>query len=329
MGSKGGAEERLTAAANIPFVGLRSKGLQKALSLQNVVAGAALSKGVYDALWILRKFGPDVVIGTGGHAAAAVVLAQALRRGKTVIVEPDVIPGRTNLALGRFASKICLAFEDAVARFPGRRTVVTGLPIRSELKNLPEKAAARAELGLDPSLFTVLVVGGSQGARHLNEVVCDALHNLRKLPIQILHQTGAGNFESVDKVARGLEWPNYHPSRYFDNMAQIYAAADFVVCRSGASTIAEITMVGLPAILVPYPYAHANHQWFNADVIARNGAGILIEESKLDAKLLSETIERCVKEPVKLKAMAEASKKLAKPDAARDIARIALDIKKL
>ncbi len=328
IGSKNSLEERLAGEAGLPFYGVTSRKIRKLASPDTVLTALALSKGFTEALGMLRRFKPDVVIGTGGYASAAVVMAQALRRGKTVIVEPDVVPGRTNRWLSRFASRICVAFEDAVPRLPKGKAVVTGSPIRAELMNLPDEENARKALGLEPGLFTILVLGGSQGARHLNEVIAEAVPGLRKLPVQVLHQAGPRNIEESETRAKTLGWDRYHVRAYLDDMQSAYAAADLAVCRCGSSTLAEITAIGLPAILVPYPFAHADHQRFNAQVIAKHGGGVLSSDAEITGDFITGFVEKMIASPEELSRMSRAMRSLGRPNAARDIARLAVSLAK-
>ena len=280
-------------------------------------------KGLFEASSALNKFKADLVIGTGGYVAASVVLAQALRGGKTLILEPDVIAGRTNRFLGKLASRVCLQFEDAAKYFPSGRTTVTGMPTRADLQNLPEKKDARISLGLKPDIFTLLITGGSQGALNVNRIIADALPGLSRLAIQILHQVGSRNFEEAEKARNAARWDGYHVHAYFDDMRPVFGAADLVLSRSGASTVAELTAIGLPAILVPYPFAHADHQRYNGEFVARHGGGILVNESDLTPELVVGMVEKFLQSPSELEKMAAASKKLGKPNAAKDIAAIA------
>ena len=326
IGSKKSLEARLAEEAGIPFFGVTSRKLSKLLSPDTALTAAALIVGFREALCKLGSFRPDIVIGTGGYASAAVVMAQSFRRGKTVILEQDVVAGRTNRVLGRFATKVCLAFEDASRHFPEDKVVVTGSPIRPELLSLPAKKDARAALGLEADLFTVLVLGGSQGARRLNEVVAASPSDLADLPVQILHQVGTRNFGEAEERRRASGWAAYHVRAYIDDMRNAYSAADLIMCRCGSSTIAEITAVGLPAILVPYPHAHADHQRLNAEYVAYHGGGIVIGDADLTAEFFANTVKRFVVSPEELETMSEASKSLGRPNAAKDIARLAAEL---
>lgn len=326
IGSKNSLEARLATEAGLDFFGITSRKLTKLISPDTVLTAASLTGGFAEAVAKLRRFNPDVVIGTGGYASAAVVMAQALRRGKTIILEQDVIPGRTNRWLSRFASRICVAFEDAAWRFPGRKVILTGSPIRASLLDLPKKEIARSVLGLDDDRFTVLVLGGSQGARRLNEVTADAAPRFIGLPVQVLHQVGQRNYGDAEERRAACGWKHYHVRAYIDDMRNAYGAADLVMCRCGSSTIAEITAIGLPAILVPYPYAHADHQRLNAEYVAYYGGGIVVNDSDLSADFFAGTVQRLAASPEEVQRMSEASRSLGKPNAALVIARLAVEM---
>ncbi|MCL6519237.1 MAG: undecaprenyldiphospho-muramoylpentapeptide beta-N-acetylglucosaminyltransferase [Armatimonadetes bacterium] len=326
LGSKSGPEAELANKAGIEFIGLSSRKLKKLASPDTLLTAAVLARGFLEALAVLRRFRADLVIGTGGYVAAAVVLAQALRRGHILIHEQNVIPGRTNKWLSRFADRICISFEDTLAYFPKGKTVLTGMPIRSAFSNPPDKETARKSLGLDEQLFTVLVLGGSQGARKINEIVADCLPTLRNLPIQIIHQSGRRNFEEAQTRQKSQNWENYHLFPYIEDMVTAYAASNLVVSRGGASTICEITAVGLPAVIIPYPYAQANHQQLNAEYLARAGAAVVILEANLSPKVLSDTIMQLMESPEKLVAMGKASKALGRPNAAEKVLEVAMEL---
>ena len=328
MGGRESLEAQLAAAAGIPFCELSSRRLGKVFSPGSVLTLASLARGFAEALAVLRRFRPDLVISTGGYASAAVVLAQALRRGKILMHEQNVVPGRTNLWLGRFASRICLTFEDSSRYFPSGKTVVTGLPIRKECLDLPDKKEARAALGLDPDKLTILVYGGSQGARKLNEVIADSIPALRELPVQVVHQAGRRNIEEAERRRESAGWDHYQVHAYFEETRTVYGAADLVVCRCGASTVSEVAAVGLPAILVPYPYAYADHQRLNAEFVARHGGGIVISEADLNPESLTRVIGELVRSPEELEKMSKASRALGKPNAARDVALVAAEVMK-
>ena len=291
-------------------------------SLRTARSIGKLGLGVLRAYSILRRFGPDVLVGTGGYTSAGVVAAEWLRGGRIVIHEQNSVPGRTNRMLARLARKVCVTFEESATYFPPKKTVVTGLPVRPDIIAGMERRAARETLGLEPERFTLLVIGGSQGARRINEMVLEAVPTLVEAGLQVLHQTGAKNYEEV--VLRQPSAPGYLPRAYIDEMAVAYSAADIVVSRSGASTIAEITVRGLPAVLIPYPFAHAAHQTKNAEAVARAGAALVVEEAGLTGSALAAIVLDLAADRPRLEEMARASRKLGRPEAAAEIARIVL-----
>jgi UDP-N-acetylglucosamine--N-acetylmuramyl-(pentapeptide) pyrophosphoryl-undecaprenol N-acetylglucosamine transferase len=316
VGSSHGPERELASAAGIAFEAVPSSPLTKS------TRGAAVGRlivGIVRARRILNRFGADVVMGTGGHAAAAVVIAQRTRRGRIVIQEQNAIPGRTNLWLSRFADKICVTVESSAACFPAGKVVVTGMPIRREFASLPDKADARRALGLREDLFTIVIVGGSQGAKRINELMLAAWPRICDGETQVLHQVGRLNIDEMrDKAAE-----DYRVEPVVD-MPLALASADLVIGRSGASTLAEITAAGTPSVLIPYPYAYADHQRLNAEELEKRGAAIVRIESDLTAESLADLIVDMRSAPDRLRAMSAASKACGKPAAAARVAQVVM-----
>lgn len=308
----------------MPFKAIPSLPLTRALSLRNAQSLARLVAGVPRARRILREFAPDVAIGTGGYTTAAVLIAQRLLGGKIVIHEQNAVPGRTNRLLGIIADRVCVTFNSSADYFSAKKVVVTGMPIRQEFAALPEKTEARSRLGLRVDAFTVLVIGGSQGARRLNELMFSAWPMLDNGATQVIHQVGDRNIEQARSCAGELG-PLYRVESYVDTPLAM-AAADLVICRSGASTLAEITAVGLPSIQVPYPYAYADHQKKNAEYLVSRGAAILCEEQSCTSEHLADLICDLRSNPEKLRAMASASHAMGRPGAARTVAEVALSL---
>lgn len=238
-----------------------------------------------------------------------------------MIHEQNALPGRTNLLVSRFVDRVCVTFQDSADYFPSAKVVVTGLPIRPTIFEPRDKTTARAALGLKSDLFTIFVCGGSQGARGINEMILEAAPAIARIGAQVLHQTGRKNYEEVAAKAPDLD--TYKAVAYLDEPADAYLAADLIVCRSGASTLAELCAVGLPAILIPFPFAYADHQTINARVLEKRGAAILVEEASCSSELLLNQIGALMRDPIRLNSMAAASKALARPDAAKQIVEIA------
>ena len=266
--------------------------------------------GVFRARKLLDRFSPDIVLGTGGYTSAAVLLAQKLRRGKLVIHEQNAVPGRTNLWLSRWADLVCVSFEESISYFKQKsktRLVYTGMPVRKEFASLPDKNTARRSLGLDSEMFTLLVVGGSQGARKLNEVAVDMWPLIDDGSNQVMHQTGARNLNDVLSKAEGLSNSEcYHITDYLD-MRVALASADLVLSRSGASTLAEISAAGLPSLLAPYPFAYADHQRLNANVFCKRRAAIMLSEESLSAASIASVVVKLRNKPSLLASMSKRS----------------------
>lgn len=277
-------------------------------------------RGVRQAVGILRDFRPNAVLGTGGFAASGVMAAAALLRIPLVIVEANSVPGRANRLLGRWAARIALGFETDSPVFPAARVEVTGVPIRPEIAH-GKAHIARREYELGDDRRTLLILGGSGGARKLNETVLAALPDLLQTDVQILHQTGVAHWEESRAGAGDLP-ADYHPVAYIENMADALAVADLVVCRGGASTLAEITAAGKPAVVIPYPFAVGDHQTRNAAVLAKVGAVEIVPDGELDPERLVSAVAGWLGDPERLANAAEASRSMGRPDAAQTVARL-------
>ncbi|MBV8282444.1 MAG: UDP-N-acetylglucosamine--N-acetylmuramyl-(pentapeptide) pyrophosphoryl-undecaprenol N-acetylglucosamine transferase, partial [Candidatus Eremiobacteraeota bacterium] len=284
VGTRGGMETQIVARTHIPAQYVRSRPLSRSSFTDAASGVAANALGVTEALPILRKFKPQVVIATGGYASVPVVMAAAtmrasgmLRGAKIVLIEPNVEPGRANRFMAGAADEVWGAFEETRAFF-GQKFVVTGIPVRPEILARPTQVEARRSLGLDPKLATAIVFGGSQGARSINVALSQMVAH-RRLPagFQVLHIAGERDYEwmAVERKIEANE-NRYRLVPYLDKMALAYAAADIAVCRAGALTLAELAAVGLPSILIPYPHAAGDHQRKNAAVFVRHEAAIEI-----------------------------------------------------
>jgi len=326
VGSSHGPEGEIAHKAGIPFVAIPSSSLSKALSLRNMAAFGKLLMGFFRARKVLGRFKPDIVIGTGGYVSAAILLAQWSRRGKIVIHEQNSRPGRTNTALARLARRVCVTFESSVAFLPKGRVEITGLPIRTEFRTLPPKAEARRVFGLDETLFTIVVIGGSQGAKRVNEIVAGAWPLIDDGKTQILHQVGQRNIEEMRALIGATQDNQRYRVEAYVDMPAALGSADLVISRSGASSIAEITAAGLPSILFPYPHAYADHQTGNALYLVDHEAALLCGDSSTTPEMLAGIIIELRSAPEKLDAMGAASAGLGKPDAADRVAQIALSI---
>ena len=319
VGTASGIEARVVPGAGyplrlIPGGQLRGGGLGRALG--GLVAAA---RGALAGLVLLGELRPRLVVGVGGYASVAVVVAAWLRRIPIVLLEQNVVPGAANRTLARLARRICVGFAETVPRFPRARAVHTGNPIRPDVLR-PRAAASHAGLGL-------LVFGGSAGAHRLNLAALDAVKVLgpRARALAITHQTGAADLEAVRAgyAALGLA-ARVEP--FIADMGGAYAEADVVVARAGAMTCAEVTAVGLPAILVPYPYAADDHQRWNAEVLVHAGAAEMILDRELTGERLAAAIAALTDDPERHAAMASRARALGRPDAAGRVAEVCLGL---
>jgi UDP-N-acetylglucosamine--N-acetylmuramyl-(pentapeptide) pyrophosphoryl-undecaprenol N-acetylglucosamine transferase len=244
------------------------------------------------------------------------MLAAALSRVPRVIHEQNAVAGLANRALGRLANGVAVSFADASRFFPARRTRVTGNPVRAEIVPA-DPQAARARLGLSPHAFTVLVVGGSQGAHRLNRAVLEALPDLARdaAGLQFVHATGARDLADVRRGydERGVR---ARAEAFIGDIALAYQAADFVVCRAGAGTVFELAAVGKPALLVPFPYAANDHQRLNAEAMVQAGAAWILLDQFCDGPRIAAGVRAAREKPQQLAVMAERARTLARPDAA-------------
>ena len=262
---------------------------------------------------LLRDLGADAVLGMGGFTSLPPVYAGHRLGLKTFIHDSNARPGRANVMTSRFCDQVFLGMEAAKPFFANRATVTTGTPVRPEIIALPPRDEAAACFGLDPGKTTILVTGGSQGARRLNEL---AAQTAALLPpdIQVLHIAGAADCERVAAITHGR--PGYQVVGFCDQMPAAYAVADLVIARAGASSLTEIAMIGQPSILVPYPFAADDHQTRNAEVFAAAGAAKLVPEGELVATGLATLSTSILSDLPTYKRMAKAARALAIPDAA-------------
>ncbi|HZR79706.1 MAG TPA: undecaprenyldiphospho-muramoylpentapeptide beta-N-acetylglucosaminyltransferase [Candidatus Binatia bacterium] len=263
------------------------------------------------ALRLLRRRDPGLVIGVGGYASFPAVAAAALRRVPIVLLEQNAAPGLATRLLAPLAARVCVSFP-ATARVLGRRALVTGNPVRTS-----GVAGSRRERAAGEP-FRVLVFGGSAGAHRLNEVVPTALAQVGR-PLAVTHQTGPRDRDTVEEAYRALGVAA-RTVAFIDDMESAYAEADLVVCRAGATTIAELTALGLPAILVPFPYAAGDHQRLNAEALVEAGAAWMLADRELSPDAVSALVRRAIDDPAALAAMAERARGLGRPDAAARVA---------
>ena len=324
VGEAGGMESDLAARAGIPFSGVTTGQIRGQAPWKVVRSLLRMRRGAQECAALIRAFQPDVVLITGGYVTVPLAWAASRarrsdgRRGIPLLIYlPDLTPGSAIRLLSRIAARVAVSFPE-VAPYFGDKAVVTGYPVRPELYQADKQAARRA-LGLSPDLPVLLVTGGSRGARSINQATVAALPAL--LPrCQVLHISGQLDWPNVAGVRDGLPrhlQERYHPCPYLHEMVQGLAAADLVVARAGAATLAEFPAVRLPSILAPYPYA-GQHQRANAAYLADRGAAVVLEDNQL-AERLSQTVLQLLDKPDKLTGMSEAAAALARPKAADNI----------
>lgn len=325
VGTEKGMENEIVPAEGFPLRHIPVTGLQRRLSLQVGRALLLAASSVIASKRIIRSFSPDVVVGTGGYVAGPVMAAAWLSRIPTVIHEQNAIPGLTNIMLSRFVSRVCLSFAGSERHFPGQtRMVLTGNPRASEAA----AAAARPDglsLKILPGVPLLLCVGGSHGAARLNEAFSGSLEFvLRSCDVQVVYITGKRYFEETDRTLaqQRTRFPNrLQIIPYHSGMPALMAKTSLMVSRAGATTLAEITALGVPSVLIPSPNVTKNHQEHNARLLADHGAAVLIRESELNGSL-GVTLVSLLRDRDRLQQMAGACKSLGIPDAAGKMAAV-------
>jgi UDP-N-acetylglucosamine--N-acetylmuramyl-(pentapeptide) pyrophosphoryl-undecaprenol N-acetylglucosamine transferase len=313
IGTERGIEARVLAGGRFPLKMIHAMPIKGRSLTGKLRALWALPKAIAEASAILKEFQPRFVLGVGGYASGPTVLAASLLRMKRAIHEQNVIPGMTNRILKRFSQRIFVSFEETKRYFPERKTVLTGNPIRKEII----ASASSRERG---DRFTILVFGGSAGAHRINAALLEALPLLQELrsSLRFIHQTGK---EDLEPVSRGYAEKGFEAevTPFIDEMARCYRRADLVICRSGASTVAELAVCGKASILIPYPYAAHNHQWKNARRLVDLGAARMILDEELKGPSLSESILHLYHHPEEREKMEGAIRRIGRPRAAEEI----------
>ncbi|MEN6332282.1 MAG: undecaprenyldiphospho-muramoylpentapeptide beta-N-acetylglucosaminyltransferase [Smithella sp.] len=321
IGTQRGIESKLLGPAGyklstIDVEGIKGRGIK------------ALIKGFYQipqSMWqsgrILKKFQPRIVIGVGGYASGPVVLSAHFMGLPTAIAEQNAAPGITNRILGKFVDKIFVTYAETANSFPASRVLASGNPVRAAFAGV--RSLQRAE----KDFHQLLIFGGSQGAQAINKSVVEMLPQLQKIKnnIRILHQTGARDVESVQE-AYARYGIRADVTAFIVDMADAYSQADLIICRAGATSLAEITMAGKAAILIPFPFATNDHQTKNAEAMADKGAAIMIKEKDISGDKLFEVVEELLRDPKKLHLMEENSANLGNINAAATIVDACLEL---
>lgn len=314
IGGIGGLEEKIVPKYGYPLKLLSVEGVKRTRGMRRARALAKAARSTLSAAGMLRSIRPDGVIGSGSYSSAPVVTAARLLGIKTAILEQNALPGLTNRVLGKVVNRVYVAFDEARAFFPKGRTVLAGNPVRREIL---EAAAKKREKG---EKFSILVFGGSQGATAINAAFLDSTEYLTDIwsGLRVVHQTGNDGYDAV-KASYKRKNLKVEVLKFIDDMAHAYSSADLVVCRAGATTIAEVTVMGLASILIPYPFAADDHQTVNARSLTDRGAGVLIEQNKLTGSTLAGAIRKFYADRALLESVREKTRGIGKPGASEMI----------
>jgi UDP-N-acetylglucosamine--N-acetylmuramyl-(pentapeptide) pyrophosphoryl-undecaprenol N-acetylglucosamine transferase len=325
LGTATGPEALLVPAAGFAFTAVEAKPFVRRPSLASLSAPVAAVRSIAACASLVRA--ADVVVGVGGYASVPAVLAAWRAKRPSVLHEQNAVPGLANRLLARRAGVVCVSFAESAALLPKRTpTVVTGNPVRREILAVPAGREALAslafgELDLDPSRRTVLIFGGSQGALRIDQVAVGAMELLRdRSDLQLLVLTGPTHLAEVAAAARGMPALLVRAIPFLQRMDLAYAAADVVVARAGATTIAEVTVCGLASILIPYPHATANHQEANARAVERAGASTMVLDRVLRPELLVRRMTALLDDEPRLARMRRCASAWSRPDAAESLA---------
>lgn len=311
VGTARGLESKLVPKAGFELSFIESAGLKNVGLAAQIRGLMILPRSLLEARRLLRDFQPEIVIGAGGYVSGPVLMTAALMRLPTLVMDSNALPGWTNRRLARLVDKAAVSFDEALAYFP-RQGVVTGNPVRREFFEIPARKR-------DPEQFAILVFGGSQGARAINEGMIAALPNLEGVQskLRITHQTGEADFEKVRAAYLEAGWnERVNVTRYIDDMVSAFANVDLVICRAGATTTAELIAAGKAALMIPFPLAADDHQRKNAEALVAVGAAKMILQKDLTGASLAGEIESLVDEPEKISTMEKAARQLARGDAA-------------
>jgi len=306
-------EEKKFSLKTITVEGIKGRGI-----VNQIISVSKIPKGLFDSMLILKDFRPNLVVGVGSYSAGPVVLGAWLMGIKIVLHEQNILPGITNRILSYLADRIYVSFKDTRANFDPKKVCFTGNPVRNEILCF---AMEESEISgsIQGKLFTIFVIGGSQGAHSINMAVVDALKFLKKKDsFFFIHQTGAADEEEVKNAYKEQGIPGIVKA-FFNDMGQQYSNADLIICRAGATTVAELTAIGKGALLIPYPFAADDHQVLNAKKLSDAGAAEIILQKELSGRLLARKIEHYASNYKDISNMALMAKKLGRPDAAEVI----------
>lgn len=326
VGTKQGIEKKVVPLEGYNIEFLRVEGFVGKSIWKKIKSLFLFVFSFITAFKIIDKFRPKVVIGSGGYASLTMTLMAKVFDIPVVILEQNSIPGLSNRIIGRFANAICVTYEESIQRFPQSRIFHTGNPVRDSIFNIDVKRAYET-FQIDRTKKTIFIFGGSLGAHAINKAIIDTLPYLLdlRLHIQFIHQTGEKDFKDVKNA---YQKAGFHSvvEQYIYQMADVYAISDLIICRAGATTLSEITAIGKCSILIPFPYAAANHQVRNAQRLEAMNACKVILENQLNPELLSKHIRQLIQDDDMRMSIERNASVLGKPDAAKRVAEIVFSL---
>ncbi len=327
IGNPKNLEKSIIEKENFKFLPINISGMPKTKNLDFVKWLFQLIVAVWVSFNYLKKIKPNCVFGTGGYVSGPPLIAAKMLNIPFILHDSDAVVGVVTQKMAPYANAVNLSFEDAKKTINTSKITVYGNPIRNDF-NLKTKMEALTELNLNTEKFTVLVMGGSQGAKSINNAIANcALELINDLDLQIIHQTGLKNYENyMDSIKAELRNNvNYLPTAYLENIALYLSAADLVIARAGSLSLSEFNLCALPSVLIPYPYAAHNHQYYNAKAMEEFGAAICLEDNLCDADNIIEIVTSLANDKNRLKTMKDANLLLAKPDATKKIVQLLLE----
>jgi UDP-N-acetylglucosamine--N-acetylmuramyl-(pentapeptide) pyrophosphoryl-undecaprenol N-acetylglucosamine transferase len=320
VGAQGKMEMKKVPEAGYQIVGLWISGLQRKLSIQNLMFPFKVISSLLKSFALIRAFKPDAVVGVGGYASGPLLYAASAKRIPTLIQEQNSYAGLTNKWLSKRVNKICVAHEGMEKYFPKEKLIVTGNPVRNTIVLDPaKKADAYAFFGFDATKKTILMTGGSLGARTLNEAMLAGLDRFVEEGIQVIWQTGGFYFDEMKRRTEGRDMTGVKMVDFLREMDMAYAVADVVIARAGALSIAELELTGKAAILIPSPNVAEDHQTLNAKALEERGAALLMKDSEA-IELLHGVVPSLLNDTGRLEELQRNIKELARPNASKTIA---------